>query len=131
MARDYSKPRQSFTALPAPRDHGDDARERVHVARVNHFRGRMRVAQRPAERDIHRAVGNERRAVVAASGDAELVGNLIGAREFFDFLDEIRAARYWNCPRRGSAKPLPISASPKRFDSSGESELTSVSTAKT
>src|SRR5277367_4420270 len=66
----------SVMALPAPRDHGDDARERVHVARVNHFGGRMRIPQRPAERDIHGAVGNECGAVVAATGDAELHRNL-------------------------------------------------------
>src|ERR1017187_3488791 len=71
-------------ALPTPRDDGDNAGESVHVARVDHLGGRMRIPQRPAERDVHRAVGDERRAVVAACGDAKLHGNLIRAREFYN-----------------------------------------------
>ncbi len=70
--------------------HGDDPRERIHVARINHFRRGMRIAQGPAQRDVHRAVADESGAVIAAAGDAVLNGNLIGAREFDDSLDQIR-----------------------------------------
>lgn len=75
-------------ALPAPRDDGDDAGKRVHVAGINHFRRRMRVAQRPAERDINGAVGEEHGAVVSASGDVHLHRNLIGMRELNDFVHQ-------------------------------------------
>src|ERR1700733_8419210 len=44
----------------------------------------MERARGPAECDIDRAEGNKLSAVVASAGDAELVRDLIDAREFFD-----------------------------------------------
>src|SRR5579863_8882143 len=52
----------------------------------------MRIAQRPSERDVDRAVANERGAVVASARDSELRGNLIVASELHNFFDE--CARY-------------------------------------
>src|SRR2546422_6741532 len=35
--------------LPAPRDGGDDASQRIEVARINDFAWRMRITQRPSD----------------------------------------------------------------------------------
>src|SRR5205085_9354151 len=57
--------------------HRYDLRERVEVGRINDFARGMGIAKRPAEWDIHRAVAREDRAVVAASGHAELRGDVV------------------------------------------------------
>jgi hypothetical protein len=46
---DCEVPRQ---VSPLPGYGGHDARQGIHVARVHHLAGRMRVAQGPAESDI-------------------------------------------------------------------------------
>src|SRR5579862_1910129 len=48
----------------------------------------MRIAQRPSERDVDRAVANECGTVVASARDSELRGNLIVASELHNFFDE-------------------------------------------
>src|SRR3984885_15033870 len=50
----------------------------------------MRIAQGPAQRDVHRAVAHEGGAIIAAAGDAVLNGYLIGVRQFDDSLGQIR-----------------------------------------
>src|SRR5437764_14456452 len=67
--------------LPALGQYRDDLRERVEVARINDFTRGMGIAKRPAERNIHRAVAREDCAVVAATGHAELLGDVVFARE--------------------------------------------------
>ena len=52
----------------------------------------MRIAKRPAERDVDRAVTNERGAVVASARNAELRWNLIVVGKLHNFFDE--CARY-------------------------------------
>jgi hypothetical protein len=37
---------------PAACDCGYDAAERVHIPRIDHLSRRMRIAQRPSERDV-------------------------------------------------------------------------------
>src|SRR5690348_18303168 len=49
----------------------------------------MRIAQRPAKRNIYRAVTQEGGAVVPATRDAVLSGNMIQARESDDFFDQL------------------------------------------
>src|SRR5207245_3808708 len=58
--------------LPAPRDGGDDASQRIEVARINDFAWRMRITQRPGDGHVDGSVAEKRGAVVAASGNAIL-----------------------------------------------------------
>src|ERR1700733_7922290 len=83
-----SKRLTGSTHLPALGDCRDDVREGIYVARINHFRWGMRIAQRPAERNVHRAVADEGGAIIAAAGDAILNGNLICACELDEALDQ-------------------------------------------
>src|SRR5437879_11568233 len=63
--------------LPAPRDGGDDASQRIEVARINDFAWRMRITQRPGDGHVDGSVAEKRGAVVAASGDAVLCRDVI------------------------------------------------------
>src|SRR3989441_698883 len=63
--------------LPAPRDGGDDASQRIEVARINDFAWRMRITQRPGDGHVDGSVAEKRGAVVAASGDAILRRDVI------------------------------------------------------
>src|SRR2546422_3026966 len=63
--------------LPASRDGGDDASQRIEVARVNDFAWRMRITQRPGDGHVDGSVAEKRGAVVAASGDAILRRDVI------------------------------------------------------
>lgn len=73
--------------LPAFGQDRDDFGERLEVPRVNNFAWGMRIAERPAEWDIHRAIAREDGAVVAAACDAELHGDAVFAREFHHAVD--------------------------------------------
>src|SRR5437870_11432250 len=63
--------------LPAPRDGGDDASQRIEVARINDFAWRMRITQRPSDGHVDGSVAEKRGAVVAASGNAILRRDVI------------------------------------------------------
>src|ERR1700751_5662451 len=73
--------------LPASRQYGDDLGESLKVARIDDFGWGMRIAQRPAQGNIHRAIAREDRAIVAAAGDAVLRGDAVFVRQLDDPID--------------------------------------------
>src|SRR5215472_296730 len=82
-----SSPQTRAPPLPASRKYGDDLRESVEVARVDDLARGMRIAQRPAEGDVHRAIARKDRAIVAAASDAVLRGDAVFLRQLDDPID--------------------------------------------
>src|SRR5256884_6939763 len=87
--------------LPVSRQYCDDLGESVEVARIDDCGGGRRIAQRPAQGNIHRAITREDRAIVAAAGDAELRGDAVFVRQLDDTIDIFarRDVRIVYCPR--------------------------------
>src|ERR1700691_3717776 len=64
---------------PVSSNDSDDLGQRVQIAHIDHFSRRMRVAQRPAYGHVSRPVEQECGSIIAAAGDAILLGDPIGA----------------------------------------------------
>src|SRR2546427_9940436 len=67
--------------LPASRDGGDDASQRIEVARVNDFAWRMRITQRPGDGHVDGSVAEKRGAVAWPLRYSHSPGEVIDTRD--------------------------------------------------